>query len=270
MAASVDDDDMRSEAPSTCGHWTASDDEDEEEVVVVGDVATLLPNENVNKIDVCESDVWHMYETNKVEEHETIEVESKAVDNGIAYEIEVEYEEMPQAPEAQDVVVPPSGDSVESVCANICKDLEKTMHHFADTLGVEMVSNTPAPQPVEDNVQEKQFEEVRIRLKDSSSHTSSSSETPGSSTVTGTTLRKSTRHGKKRIEPDAPSDDLEIIGHRATILQKFGTDFLVKKHDNPDSWWMHEDDLREPAYGCEAMEVYDKKLKASDNKRRRK
>ena len=61
MAASVDDDDMRSEAPSTCGDWPASDDEDEEEVVVVGDVATLLPNENVKKIDVCESGVWHMY-----------------------------------------------------------------------------------------------------------------------------------------------------------------------------------------------------------------
>lgn len=232
MAASVDDDDMRSEAPSTCGDWPASDDEDEEEVVVVGDVATLLPNENVNKIDVCESGVWHMYETNKVEEHETIEVESKAVNNGIAYEVEVEYEEMPQAPEAQDVVVPPSGDSVESVCANICKDMDELM----------------------DKLESKPVDESK-----SVNAISSSSETPGSSTVTGTTLRKSSRHGKKRMEPDDPSDALKIVGQRATILQKFGTDFLVKKHDKPDSWWVHEDELRDSDAGCEAMEVFDNK-----------
>ena len=239
MAASADDDDMRSEAPSTCGHWTASDDEDEEEeVVVVGDVATILPNENVNKIDVCESGVGHVYETEKVEEHETIEVESKAVDNGIAYEIEVEYEEMPQAPEAQDVVVPPSGDSVESVCANICKDMNELM----------------------DKLESKPVDESK-----SVNAISSSSETPGSSTVTGTTLRKSSRHGKKRMQPDDPSDALEIIGQRATILQKFGkgTDFLVKKkHERTlknNIWWVHEDELRDSDAGCEAMEVFDNK-----------
>lgn len=263
MATSAEDDDMRSEAPSTCGHWTASDDEDEEEeVVVVGDVATLLSHENVKQVDVCESDVM-AYETTLQQEHEAIEVESKAVDTGIAYEIEVEYEEMPQAQEAQDVVVPPSGGSVESVCANICKDLEKTMHHFADTLGVELVSNPLAPQPVEDNVQEKQFEEVRIRLKDSSSHSSSSSAISGSSTVTDKTIRKSTRHGKKRMVLERPSVALEIIGQRATILHDFGSDFLVKKYDKPESWWVYEDELRDSDSGCEAMEVF-------DDKRRRK
>lgn len=219
MAASADDDDMRSEAPSTCGHWTASDDEDEEEVVVVGDVATLLPNENVNKIDVCESGVWHMYET--------IEVESKAVDTGIAYEIEVEYEEMPQAQEAQDVVVPPSGGS----------------------------------------------EEVRIRLKDSSSHPSSSSAISGSSTVTDKTIRKSTRHGKKRMVLDSEALEIdEVLDQRETILHKFGFDFLVKKNDKPKPWWVHEDDLRESHTGCEAWEVFDKKFsknKVSDNNKRR-
>ena len=274
MAASAEDDDMRSEAPSTCGHWTASDDEDEEEeVVVVGDVATLLSHdENVKQVDVCESDVM-AYETTLQQEHEAIEVESKAVDTGIAHEIDVEYEEMPQAQEAQDVVVPPSGGSVESVCANICKDLEKTMHHFADTLGVELVSNPPAPQQGEENMQEKQFEVGRIRFKDCSSHASGSSDTSGSSTATDTTVRKSTRNGKKRMEPDDPSDALQIIGQRATILQKFGTDFLVKKHDKPDSWWVHEDELRDSDAGCVAMEVFDKKFsdnKVSNNKRRRK
>ena len=82
---------------------------------------------------------------------------------------------------------------------------------------------------------------------------------------TGTTLRKSSRHGKKRMEPDDPSDALEIIGQRATILQKFGkgTDFLVKKkHERTlknNIWWVHEDELRESDAGCEAMEVFDNK-----------
>lgn len=261
---------MRSEAPPTCGHWTASDDEDEEEeVVVVGDVATLLSHENVKQVDVCESDVM-AYETTLQQEHEAIEVESKAVDTGIAYEIEVEYEEMLQA---QDVVVPPSGGSVESVCANICKDLEKTMHHFADTLGVELVSNPLAPQPVEDNVQEKQFEEVRIRLKDSSSHPSSSSAISGSSTVTDKTIHKSTRHGKKRMVLHSEALEIdEVLDQRETILHKFGFDFLVKKNDKPKPWWVHEDDLRESHTGCEAWEVFDKKFsknKVSDNNKRR-
>lgn len=247
------DDGTLSEAPSTCSHWTASDDE-EEEVIEVDDahVAIMLSNENVNQSDgVCVSGV--PYETNK-EKHEAIEVKSAVANTEIAYEIEVDWEDMPQE-EAQDVLVPPSGNSVESVCASICKDLEKTMHHFADTLSVELV--------LDENMEEKQFDKVRLRFKDCSSHASSSHDTSGSSTVTGTTLRKSTRNGKKRIEPNAPSDDLVtrvlIIGHRDTMLQKFGSDFLVKKHDKPDSWWVHEDELRDSDAGCEAMEVFDKK-----------
>lgn len=241
------DDGTLSEAPSTCSHWTASDDE-EEEVIEVDDahVAIMLSNENVNQSDgVCVSGV--PYETNKEKEHEAIEVKSAVANTEIAYEIEVDWEDMPQE-EAQDVLVPPSGNSVESVCASICKDLEKTMHGFATTLGVELV--------LDENMEEKQFDKVRIRFKDS--HASSSHDTAGSSTVPDTTVRKSTRNGKKRMVPDA-SDPLEILEQRDTILHDFGSDFLVKKRDKPNSWWVHEDKLSILDSGCEAMEVFDKK-----------
>jgi hypothetical protein len=62
---------------------------------------------------------------------------------------------------------------------------------------------------------------------------------------------------------ERPSVALEIIGQRATILHDFGSDFLVKKYDKPESWWVHEDELRDSDSGCEAMEVF-------DDKRRRK
>lgn len=145
------------------------------------------------------------------------------------------------------------------------------MHDFANTFGVELMSNPPAPQQGEENMQEKQFEVVRIRFKDCSSHASGSSDTSGSSTATDTTVRKSTRNGKKRMCWTPPSDALQIIGQRATILHHLGTDFLIKKHDKPDSWWVHEDELMKTDCGCEAMEVYDKKFsdnKVSNNKRR--
>lgn len=270
MATSADDDAARSEAPSTCGHWTASDDEDEEEVVEVGDVATLLPNENVQQVDVCESGVPYELE----DDPEAVEVESEVVvaNTGIAEEIEVDYEEMPQAAEAQDVVVPPTRvlPSCQTMLVQIVlremtvktltKELvdenrdkaKELMHELANALGVKLVPKPLPPQPQEDVVEE-QYETVRIRFKDNSSHAS------GSSTASDTTVRKSTRNGKKRMVLDTPSDDLEIIGQRATIEHDFGSDFLVKKHDKPDSWWVYEDELRNSDRGCEAMEVFDKK-----------
>lgn len=71
IAASHDDYATRSKAPSTRGHWTASDAEDEEEVMEVADVATFLPNENVKQIDVCESGVVE-YDTKLAQEHKAI------------------------------------------------------------------------------------------------------------------------------------------------------------------------------------------------------
>lgn len=106
MASSTEDVGTRSEAPSTCGDWPASDEDEVEDAENAKEgivQVCVLGNENV--------DVWNdgMYETTLVADHGVIEVESEGVENdaGIAYEIEVEYEEMPQAPEAQDVVVPP-------------------------------------------------------------------------------------------------------------------------------------------------------------------
>jgi hypothetical protein len=250
--------------------------------VEVGDVATLLPEENVKQVDVCESDV--LYETNKEQEHEEIEVKCEAVVGGteIAYEIEDECEEMPQAPGAQDVLVPPS-DNLSSVCANICKDLDELMDKLES-------------KPVDESKSVKQYEAVRIRFNDGFSDTSGSGViaelgecneekkkqlvvrydekelTAVKSADAG--VRKSSRRGKKRMEPDDPSDALEIIGQRATTLHDFGSDFLVKKHDKPDSWWVHEDELRDSGHGCAAMEVFDNKrcaaMEVFDNKRRRK
>lgn len=334
MAACVESDDTRSEAASTCGHWTAPGDEDEEEEVVEevphAHVAIMLSHENVNQGDVCVSDV--AYETNKEHEHEEVEVECEGVvDAHIAEEIEDECEEMPQAPGAQDVLVPPS-DNLSSVCANICKDLDELMDKL-ESKPVEESKPGEESKPVEekkwlifkkdgeatkkvgmpesfeallelvsekygttpekildeadgsdvdadsfkflrsgatlvfkDNVQEKQFEKVRIRFKDSSSHTSSSSAISGSSTVTDKSTRKSTRYSKKRMVPDSGALEIdEILDQRETRIHKFGlgSDFLVKKNDKPDPWWVHEDDLSESYTGCEAWEAF-------DNKRRRK
>ena len=152
MSTSVDGGDTLSEAPSTCSHWTASDDE-EEEVIEVGDVAILLPNENcdVSNENGKPGESGMPYETSLVQEHEVIiEVESNEVSPDIAEEIEVE-----------------------------CEDMEKN---------------------VEKNVEkDEQYEKVHMRFKDSFTHASKASDA---------TVRKSTRHGKKRMVMDAPSDVL--------------------------------------------------------------
>ena len=208
VATSADNYYTRAESLSTCGHWTASDEDEEEEVIEVGDVATLLPNENVKQVDVCESGV--AYETKLEQKQGVIEVESEEVTNvGIAEEIEVEYEEMSQAPEAQDVVVPPSNlpvytNMLENFKTLIDKDIDKAKEllNNIDAIRAKQIK-TPLPEPIEDDMEGKsQFETIRIRV---SSHTFSSANASTSADTSSCVVRKSTRNGKKRIVLQADS-----------------------------------------------------------------
>ena len=98
MDSSFEHDNSRSEAPSTCDHWT-----DEEEIIEVGDVA-ILENVQTNvECGVVAYDatlVTDCAPMEVVESTATVVVENNIQDN-IQEEIEVEYEEMSQDEQPQ-------------------------------------------------------------------------------------------------------------------------------------------------------------------------
>lgn len=241
--STVDDvDPTRSEAPSTCGDWPVSDEEEEEEeVIVVGDVATILANDNVKQVDVCDDE--NKYNTAVVEDHDVTNAESEMVTKTrVAYEVEVEWEQMPQT---QDVLVPQIVEDFKNLAGKDRGKAKQLLQDMADAIGAKLIPE--AQQPAEDK---EPFKAVRLRLK-----SVDLPEELGDAPIQPT--RKSGRNGKRRMQMGDASGVLEIIGLRDAEDHKHGSDFLVK--DGDSSSWIYEDFLRETDRGCEAMEIFDKK-----------